>query len=83
MVTFCALMEMFEASYLSLAEVPGNGKELPERAAVREKACAAVYHLEELAERISAEMMELANHMQVCDAVFAANYIRRNGGNKK
>ena len=88
MVTFSALMQMFESSYLYLAEVPqaGVGAAPAETDSVwdaREKACAACYHLQEMADRIAGEMLELADHMEVCDAIFAANYVRHHGGDCK
>ena len=88
MVTFSALMQMFESSFLSLAEVPENCNAIPDAKAekdlkIREKACSACYHLQEMADRIADEMLELADHMEVCDAIFAANYIRHHGGEQK
>ena len=83
MVTFSALMQMFEASFLSLAEVPPGTPETDEQRKSREKACAACYHLQEMADRIAEEMLRLADHMEVCNAVFAMNYIKSYGGETK
>lgn len=83
MVTFGALVEMFEMSYLSLAEVPPERELSEKEIKAREKACSACYHLQELADQIAAEMVTLAEHMEVCNAMFAANYIARNGGGRK
>lgn len=83
MVTFSALMEMFEMSYLSLAEVPPQAELTDAQIKNREKAVSACYHLQEFADEIAAEMVTLAEHMEVCNAMFAANYIARNGGGSK
>ena len=76
MVTLSALMRMFEDSFLSLAEEPETSLSENERS-YREKACSACYLIQDLADHVSNEMLELADHMEVCDAVFAVNYVNR------
>lgn len=83
MVTFSALMEMFEMSYLSLAEIPPQAELTEKQISDREKAVSACYHLQDLADQIASEMVTLAEHMEVCNAMFAANYIAQNGGGRK
>lgn len=83
MVTFSALIEMFEMSFLTLAEISQQGEMSEKELEYREKACSACYHLRDLADEIASEMVTLAEHMEVCDAMFAAHYISRNGGGCK
>ena len=76
MVTLSALMRMFENSYLELAEERKEDLSEKERD-YREKACNACYLIQDLADKVAKEMLELADHMEVCDAVFAVNHVKR------
>lgn len=66
-----ALMEAFEHSFLHFVDL-GEG-EMDER----DKGTMAFYAIRELTQKIIAEMDELSGHMEVCDAVLAANSVKR------
>lgn len=76
MVTFSALVGMFESSFLGWLEEAQIGPETEEQRDRREKACSACYLIQDLADKISAEMLQLADHMEVCDAIVASRYTR-------
>ena len=65
-----ALLEAFERSFLHLVDV---GDEAPDERE-RDVGTMAFYGL-----RIIVELEELSGHMEVCDAVFAANEAKRRG----
>ena len=67
-----ALLEAFERSFLHL-EVPGERE--------RELGTMAFYGLRDMLQKIIVELEELSGHMEVCDAVFAANEAKRRGKN--
>ena len=66
-----ALMEAFEHTYLHFIDL-GTG-ETDER----DKGTMAFYALRDMLQKIIAEADELSGHMEVCDAVFAVNCVRK------
>ena len=70
-----ALLEAFERSFLHLVDV---GDEAPDE---RERGVGtmAFYGLRDMLQKIIVELEELSGHMEVCDAVFAANEAKRRG----
>ena len=75
-ITLNALMEGFEHTYLEYAD-RSLEKETPEDARKRDGAVLAFYHIRDLLDAIAVDMEQLAGHMEVCNAVFAAAYVRK------
>ena len=71
-----ALMEAFEHTYLHFIDL-GEGE-----MAERDKGTLAFYAMRDLLQNVITEAEELSGHMEVCDAVFAVNFIRRKGSLK-
>ncbi len=69
-----ALLEAFERSFLHLVDV---GDEAPDE---RERSGDdGLYGLRDMLQKIIVELEELSGHMEVCDAVFAANEAKKGG----
>ncbi len=69
-----AVMEAFEHTYLHLIdECCGEMEE-------RTKAVMAVYALRDMLNDVTADAIYLSTHMEVCNAVFAVNHIKRMEG---
>ena len=69
-----AIMEAFEHTYLHLVdECSGEMEE-------RTKAAIAFYALRDMLQDVMADAICLSAHMEVCNAVFAVNYIKRTEG---
>lgn len=71
-----ALMEAFERSFLHLVDLG------EEDADEREKGTLAFYAIRDLATKIIGEMDELKGHMEVCDAVAAVNFTKKEAEKK-
>lgn len=82
MVKLSALVEMFEASYIELAE--SNFAKLDKKEkANREKACAAVYMISDLVADVTEDMDYLCEHMEMCNVIRAAALARAGAGKKE
>lgn len=66
-----SLMEAFEAKFLHFLDL---GKDEMEE---RNKGAMAFYAMRDLLKKMEADAEELCGHMEVCNAVFAINQIRR------
>lgn len=66
-----SLMEAFEAKFLHFLDL---GKDEIEE---RNKGAMAFYAMRDLLKKMEADAEELCGHMEVCNAVFAINQIRR------
>lgn len=64
-----ALMEAFEHTFLHFIDL-GDGE-----VGERDRGTMAFYALRDLLQKIITEADELSGHMEVCNAVFAVNYI--------
>lgn len=71
-----ALMDAFEHRYLYFVDLGEGERE------ERERGMFAFYGLKEMLQKLIVEAGELSGHMEVCDAVMAANKVRRNGGSE-
>ncbi len=69
-----AIMEAFEHTYLHLIdECSGEMEE-------RTKAAMAFYALRDMLQDVTTDAIYLSSHMEVCNAVFAVNHIKRMEG---
>lgn len=66
-----ALMEAFEAKYLHFLDL---GKGEMEK---RNSGALAFYAIRDLLEKMESDAEELCGHMEVCNAIFAANQVKR------
>lgn len=66
-----ALMEAFEGKFLKFVDI---GKDEFEE---REKGVLAFYAMRDLLKKMEADAEELCGHMEVCDAVFAVNQVKK------
>lgn len=69
-----ALMEAFESKFLKFVDI---GKDEFEE---REKGVLAFYAMRDLLKKMEADAEELCGHMEVCDAIFAANQVKKGAG---
>lgn len=70
-----ALLEAFERSFLHLVDIGDEAPDVRER----ELGTMAFYGLRDMLQKIIVELDELSGHMEVCDAVIAANEAKRRG----
>ena len=68
-----AYLEAFEHTYLHFLDV-GSGE-----TEQRDRGTFAFYEIRDKVTDLMAEMEEFAGHMEVCNAIFAANHVRRGG----
>lgn len=66
-----ALMEAFEAKYLHFLDL---GKDEMDE---RNNGALAFYAMRDLLEKMERDAEELCGHMEVCDAIFAANQVKK------
>ena len=71
-----ALMEAFEAKYLHFLDIGKDDFDERDRGAL------AFYAIRDLLKKMEADAEELCGHMEVCDAIMAAEKVRK-GEQKK
>ena len=82
MIRLAALVEMFEESYIGLAEIGLPNLSEKEKLS-REKACSAVYLIHVLTDDLIEDMQLLCEHMEICSVIHAAAYARARSNNKE
>ncbi len=68
-----AYLEAFEHTYLHLLDIGSEERKQRDRGMV------AFYDIRDKVDSLIAEMDELAGHMEVCNAIFACNQVRKGG----
>lgn len=71
-----ALLEAFERSFLHLVDLGEDNVQ------EREKGTMAFYAIRDLTTKIMSEMDELKGHMEVCNAIAAVNFTKKEGEEK-
>lgn len=69
-----ALMEAFESKFLKFIDI---GKDEMQE---REQGVLAFYAMRDLLKKMGEDAEELCGHMEVCDAIFAVNQVKKGDG---